>query len=343
LCESGPPRKYAKATLAHRDITVRQFFGDLVHSGVEPDRITSLAVLVDPENVKRGLKVRIERRGEVTQTHHIIALILMSIARDYVGLPEADLSKLRDICRRLRRPRMGMKPKTRERLRQFDDPEHVQQILRLPDRLMKEARSGRLSPRRAALLAEVALAIEIEILTAIRIQNLAAIHLDHHICWSRALREGMCHLVFEADEVKNKQPLEFELDDRAVRLLKDFLEKFRPTLAPASCRWLFARRGEDGPVDRAVLSGRIKDTIREFTGLIVNIHLFRALVGKLYLEQNPGGYEVVRRVLGHTSLATTTRFYTGTESVSVARHFDGVIRRIQTEGSGRPVARRRRP
>jgi integrase len=153
----------------------------------------------------------------------------------------------------------------------------------------------------------------------------------------------MCHLVFEADEVKNKQPLEFELDDLAVRLLRDFLDDYRPKLAPASCRWLFARRGKGGPVDRAVLSGRIKKTIREFTGLIVNIHLFRVLAGKLYLEQNPGGYEVVRRVLGHTSLATTTRFYTGTESVSVARHFDGVICRIQTEGGGRPGARGPRP
>ena len=40
------------------------------------------------------------------------------------------------------------------------------------------------------------------------------------------------------------------------------------------------------------------------------------------LGLNPGGYEVMRRVLGHKSMDTTSRFYAGLESINAARHFE---------------------
>jgi len=39
--------------------------------------------------------------------------------------------------------------------------------------------------------------------------------------------------------------------------------------------------------------------IYKATGLRMNAHLFRHLAGMLYLAQNPGDYETVRRLLGH--------------------------------------------
>ena len=45
----------------------------------------------------------------------------------------------------------------------------------------------------------------------------------------------------------------------------------------------------------------------------------------LYLESNPGGYETVRRVLGHKFMKTTTDFYTGLETRSAVRHYDRTI------------------
>jgi site-specific recombinase XerD len=67
--------------------------------------------------------------------------------------------------------------------------------------------------------------------------------------------------------------------------------------------------------------------------LRVNPHLFRHVTAKLYLDQNPGSYEVVRRVLGHRSIDTTTAFYTGLETSAAVRHFDETILHLR-RGSG---------
>jgi hypothetical protein len=46
---------------------------------------------------------------------------------------------------------------------------------------------------------------------------------------------------------------------------------------------------------------------------------------ELFLDANPGAYEVVRRVLAHRSIDTTTGFYTGLETPAAVRHFDKTI------------------
>ena len=63
------------------------------------------------------------------------------------------------------------------------------------------------------------------------------------------------------------------------------------------------------------------------------MHLFRHAGGKIFLDAKPGKYEVVRRVLGHKSLATTTSIYTGAETRSAGQLFAKVIneRRIDIE------------
>ena len=55
------------------------------------------------------------------------------------------------------------------------------------------------------------------------------------------------------------------------------------------------------------------------------MHLMRHLGAKLYLDENPGAYEVVRRVLAHKSMSTTINSYTGLETEAAVRHFDAVI------------------
>jgi integrase len=54
-------------------------------------------------------------------------------------------------------------------------------------------------------------------------------------------------------------------------------------------------------------------------------HRFRHAAGKIYLDQNPGQYEVVRQLLGHKDLQTTITFYAGAETASAARHYARTI------------------
>jgi hypothetical protein len=70
---------------------------------------------------------------------------------------------------------------------------------------------------------------------------------------------------------------------------------------------------------------RNPQAVFRYTGLRFNTHLFRHAGGKIFLDVRPGHYEVMRRVLGHRSIATTTSIYTGAETRSAGLHFASVI------------------
>lgn len=89
---------------------------------------------------------------------------------------------------------------------------------------------------------------------------------------------------------------------------------------------------EGGPKNQAFFGTQISRTVRAHTGLRIHPHLFRHIAAKLFLDANPGAYEVVRRVLGHRSIDTTTSFYTGLETAAAVRHFDQTILDLRKVG-----------
>jgi hypothetical protein len=86
-----------------------------------------------------------------------------------------------------------------------------------------------------------------------------------------------------------------------------------------------------GPKAAYGLGPQIKTAVFRFTGLKVNTHLFRHVGAKIFLDQRPGQYEVVRQVLRHRSIETTTSFYAGAETRSAGQHFAAVITRLREE------------
>ena len=57
--------------------------------------------------------------------------------------------------------------------------------------------------------------------------------------------------------------------------------------------------------------------------------VYRHIAALIYLRLNPGGYEVMRRVLGHKKMDTTSNFYAGLEATAAARHFDAEILKLR--------------
>lgn len=53
----------------------------------------------------------------------------------------------------------------------------------------------------------------------------------------------------------------------------------------------------------------------------MNPHLFRHQAAKIWLEANPGSYEAVRRLLGHSDYSHTLNLYTGFETRAATREF----------------------
>ena len=100
-------------------------------------------------------------------------------------------------------------------------------------------------------------------------------------------------------------------------------------LASPSNRWLFPGNGDRSRYPNS-LAKRIKIAVRDETGLVINSRLFRSIAAKLFLDANPGSYEVVRRLLGHRSLRSTMAMYSGAELVAQARRYDKEILRSKT-------------
>lgn len=334
LADGGPPKPFRPASIVQYRKQLLRVFGELLHKGVPASDLRTLTDVVQPFRVELVLRSMIDRNGgRTSQNIFMTAYQLRNIAKHYCRLGEAEVRKLSEMCSKLSVKYRGMTPKNFARLGQFDDPVNVGRILRLSEDLVAEAKLKKTAAE-AARLVEVALAIELLISTAIRAKNLAGLHLERNLHWNRAVVKGGCHLVLLPDEVKNEEYIELELPTRTVSLLREFVREHRPLLAPAKSPWLFSQRNEIRSVSPITLSGRIKRAVFDRTGLAVNAHLFRALTGKLYLDENPGGYEVVRRMLAHKSVSTTISAYTGAETKSAAKHFDETLRRLRDNSPG---------
>jgi hypothetical protein len=118
----------------------------------------------------------LERRGGASSSSvEDMATALKAVAKHYVKADRDTLDRMGAIVRKLAVKKRGMTPKNRERLRALDDPDTVLALVRLPQRLMREAATGRLAPRRAALPAQTAVAVEILLMAPIRLDNLRGV------------------------------------------------------------------------------------------------------------------------------------------------------------------------
>jgi integrase len=74
-----------------------------------------------------------------------------------------------------------------------------------------------------------------------------------------------------------------------------------------------------------VLSTQFSERLWKELGLEITPHQFRHAAAYIMLKADPGNYELVRRVLGHRSSATTRNFYIGLESLEATRVFGEMV------------------
>lgn len=321
LSDDGPLRPARPSTLATREYQLRAFASVLVLRGHPPDSVKTLADLVAYDALCDGLKFFYERNGRKSSSGlHGMATMLTSVARHWVGCDEGTIKKIRDLAKRLAVPTTGLTQKNRERLRQFDDDNAARHLVDLPFRIRAEITRHHHTGLRPAVRAQAAVAIAILLAAPIRRRNLASIEIGTHLLTVGRKR----HLVFPDDEVKNRIDIEFELPDAVAELIDWYVAEHRPTLMRVPSDFLFPGAA-GGQKSSHTLGLQIIGTVFQATGLKVNAHLFRHIGAKLFLDQVPGAYEVVRRVLGHKKMDTTTNHYAGAETKAATRHFDDVV------------------
>ncbi|WP_437181702.1 hypothetical protein [Ruegeria atlantica] len=88
---------------------------------------------------------------------------------------------------------------------------------------------------------------------------------------------------------------------------------------------MFPRSSDGKPRSPANFGGDLTRRIFRETGLKIHPHLFRHIAAKLYLEERPGDFETVRRLLKHKRLQTTMDFYASLSNQWAHDHYDEVV------------------
>jgi integrase len=316
-------RGIASTTVERQRYRLRQYLSAL---GMQPHEMTDLAKLVKPNLVEQGLMFFYERAGQrVSSQLELIALVLIGIAERYLNDEETG-KRIREMLKnaRTRRRPPEMSAKVRERLRQFDDHRNLMSFLNLPARLVKLAQATKSTcPIRAARLFECAFVIEFMTNCPIRIGNVAALDIDKHFCKSHPGPKGIVHLGIPPEEAKNRRAIEFEVPSTVMRLFKTYIEEFRPHIPGSDSRWLFPQ-ADGKQVNSKSLGTRISRAILRYTGIKMHCHMFRHFAGER-MEATPGGHGLVPHLLGHTSSATSERFYIRRNMDKAIKHYADTI------------------
>lgn len=322
---TGPSKPLRALTITHRRFQIQEAASALVRSGKPVPQITSLAVLVEMDNLKSALRWMMSRFDDKpTEAIKGVAVCLQAIAAHHVSVDTAHLDGIRGIVKRLGRDADGLREKNRQRLLQLEDSDNLAKLLHLPTVLVAKAdRLFEAKPRKAALLVQAALAVEILLNAPMRIGNLASLNLDRHLKPLKVRREYRTHIHIPAHEVKNDVALDYELGKDATVLLNYYLAKARPVLLKEPSDFLFPAM-DGGPKRSNGLSNLIKGTILEHTGLTINAHLFRSIAGKIHSLVQPGDVTTLSHVLNN-SLRTAMKAYAQFERRSALEHYQNSL------------------
>jgi integrase len=136
-----------------------------------------------------------------------------------------------------------------------------------------------------------------------------------------------------ANEVKNRQTLQFRITEPFASIIHAYQQQFRPRLAEPGVTALFP--SHEGRSKRAdTLGKQITRLVSDRVGIAFNPHLMRHLAAKISHKACPGDYESTRRLLGHASADTTFNTYEGLETSAATEAYDRLISQLAGLATG---------
>jgi integrase len=168
-------------------------------------------------------------------------------------------------------------------------------------------------------------AMEILLICPMRRKNLAELRLDQHLYRPDPRQRLLTHIIINADEVKNATPIQWPIPAESARLIETFLSRYRPHLVNPGNPYLFGIGDKQRGAQH--LGEWLARAVTREIGVEFNVHLARHFAAWNFLRENPGQYEVVRQVLGHSNITVTMAHYVGLEADSAAQHFDTTVLR----------------
>jgi integrase len=314
-------------TIANRRAELVAFARMATRLDISIKSLTSLGALLHPDVVEKVVDAYWKKNGEQPKTGTIdLGWKMLRMAQQTGCLDQPALDRLDEIRITLEQYRhKGLTQKNLQLIRQALTDGIWREVVSLPHVLMREAHGSRdHAPIKAAISAQLAVAIAILVVAPIRLRNLIGIELGNNLIKPGGV-DGPYWLTFPKYDVKNRVDLDFRFDQPLTDLIDEYVNEFRPVLLRgANENWLFP--GESGqPKHKMHFSKQITVRIQKTTGLRITVHQFRHAAAAIY-QHHPGNYEHIRRILGHRNLTTPVKFYCGLETIAATDDFAKLIR-----------------
>jgi hypothetical protein len=288
-------------------------------------------------------------KGSFTETSYPISLItnLFSImARCGIELPPEEIEAMHELALDVGAGHevggCTLTAKNRERLAHFDDPDNFAMLVSCAEsemnRLETERRSMGGVTKAMAIRAEAAIGNLILCTLPVRRRALATTD------WQRNFRPptrrgGNATLIYHPEQSKTRRPQQVIVDAWKWHLIELYWKHYRPLLSSANkSNYLFPGNTASGHKDSQKLADAITKLVRKRTGLIMNLHLWRHIMGAKLLEEHED-LHLVEELLGHVPGSRATRRYVEMKTKWAAKRLDGITE--QARGRGLHLHRRR--
>jgi integrase len=317
------PKALAPRTLRLSRDQIHAAVSALAFSGIDPNAVRSLVDLVTVDNFKRILRWRVEHSGgEKNSFNHYLARMLVRVAREWVKVDAVTLAALKRMASKLPAPKRELTPKNKATLRQFDDPQALRRLARLPEQLWKEVKNEQKPSFRILAKAQAALGIGILSYMPIRPENLWELTFDTHL-FLRPAAEATSTLELPSSEVKNETEVAFDIPPHLVKMLLEYRDRIAPKIIGQRPLRLFVK--VDGrPKSQKMVAVLVKSYAWRRAGVVLTPHQYRHLNAKIVLKAHPGAFETVKQLLGHKSLKTTL-IYAGIDRRRAGLHQQKLI------------------
>jgi hypothetical protein len=304
-----------------------------VAAGIPLNDLRSLRDVVDLDHADRGLAAYEQRFNGVKRRHlGQIMRVICVVAGHWVRVEDDHLEELRAWTSEISSDaRYGMSESTKEAVRALRDPRLLARLLTAPEQVFTSALSRSRLRRHDAVLAQAAFATQFVLNAPERILNSSRAHLDLNVRRIGMGTDQRVIIEYPAETVKNHVDLSYELSSDTIRLLELYLAKVRPKLLrDRSNRWLFPGEA-DGPKGPGLLSSQIADFSEKHVGVRLTAHRLRPAAGYIHLRCTNNDTLAVQRLLGHTDLKTTEKYYIWMSQDEATRAYDQSLRLTRDE------------
>jgi integrase len=280
------------------------------------------------------------------------------LARGFIQRSNEDIASIQTLIQDFKPDFAGIAPRNRTKLQQLTH-ERITAFLRMSRDIIAEVNAEIARRRRTAIrsgraaetadlldaelagLLEIALAHDIMLARAPRPGNLLAIDLEQHL---RRRADGGITIEIPKHLVKTRENLSIPLGLQQSQFLDAYVEHVRPRVMSdrnkVNTRLFPSRHADEGHY--TLLTKRLIDEIHRRIGIRIHPHLYRHIIGWIWLREDPNALPAVQKLLGHKQLKTTMEFYAELDETLALQQWADILEEKAEDGKRVPALGGRR-